>query len=210
MTNTTRLIRDETLYRLAGITLAIAGVCTALFWVLAALLGTFAGADVVLRASWAPAQMLHVIGAMLAIFGFMGVYAAQRQETGVLGLIGFVLAVVGTALFVADGLIALGIFPALAIGAPALLSVSGAINSGAVLILFIVIAATNMVGQIAFGAATWRAGVFPRGAAGLFVIGGILFNLPPGPVPMIALALGGILWSAAAVWLGLALHRKYK
>jgi hypothetical protein len=196
------------MHRLGGAALIVSGVCSALFWVLAALLGTFAGAGVVQRLSWVPAQALHVVGAMLSIFGFMSLYAVERRETGLVGLVGFVLATVGNTLFLADGLVALAIFPALATNAPALLMPSGAMNQGGVLVLFIAIAAINMVGQVLFGFVTWRAAVFPRAAAVLLVAGGLLFNLPPGPLPLIILAFGGVLWSAGAFWLGCSLIRR--
>lgn len=118
-----------------------------------------------------------------------------------LGLVGFVLATIGTTLFFADGLIALAIYPALADAAPDLLSASGAMNSGAVLVAFIVMAATAMIGYIVFAAAILRAGILPRAAALLFLVGGVLFNLPPGPIPMIVLTIGGIMWAVGSVWL---------
>ena len=119
--------------------------------------------------------------------------------------VGFALAVIGTVLFFADGLIALAIFPALADAAPDLLEVTGAMNTGGVLIAFIVIAATAMIGYVVFGVALWRAGVLSRGAILLFLLGGILFNLPPGPVPMWVLTVGGVVWAAGALWLAVDL-----
>jgi len=123
----------------------------------------------------------------------------------VLGLVGFVLATIGTMLFFADGLIALVVFPAITDAAPSLLAVTGAMNSGPVLVTFIIMAATAMIGYIVFAAAILRAGILPRAAALLFLLGGVLFNLPPGPVPMIVLTIGGIVWAVGSVWLALKL-----
>jgi hypothetical protein len=78
-------------------------------------------------------------------------------------------------------------------------------NSGGVLIAFVIIAATAMIGYIVFAAATLRAGILPRAAALLFLLGGTVFNLPPDPVPMIVLAVGGIVWAVGSVGLGLKL-----
>ena len=69
-------------------------------------------------------------------------------------------------------------------------------------------AAVNMIGQITFGIGTWRAGVFPKGAAASIAVGGLLFNLPPAAVPMLVLALGGLLWSVGALVLGASLIRR--
>jgi hypothetical protein len=73
-------------------------------------LGSFAGAAVTRNPLWLPGLSLHILAALLTIFGILGLYAVQREQTGVLGLVGFVLAIIGTTLFFADGLIALTIF----------------------------------------------------------------------------------------------------
>ena len=152
-----------------------------------------------------PGQALHILAALLTLFGIFGLHAIQREQMGVLGLVGFVLTTIGTTLFFADGLIALTIFPALAVAAPNLLSVTGAMNSGAVLVAFIIIAATAMIGYVVFAVAILRAGILPRAAALLFLLGGVLFNLPPGPVAMIVLTIGWIIWAVGSVWLALKL-----
>ena len=175
------------------------------FWLLAALLVSFAGASVIYNPLWLPSQALHILAALFTIFGIFGLYAIQREQSGVLCLVGFVLATLGTMLFFADGLIALAIYPALADATPDLLTVTGTMNSGSVLVAFIIMAATAMIGYIVFAAAILRAGILPRAAALLFLLGGVLFNLPPGPVPMIVLTIGGIVWAVGSVWLALKL-----
>lgn len=197
---------DSKFWRTSAVALISCGCASIVFWIMAARAGTFAGAAVVQQAAWIPAQTFHVIAALLAVFGFMSVYAAERHRTGVPGLIAFVLVTTGNILFLVDGVIALVIFPSLAQSVPATLDISGAMNQGGMLALFVTIAAINMTGQAAFGIVTWRAGAFPRPAAILLIIGGVLFNLPPGPVPMIVLAAGGVLWGIAALWLGWSLE----
>lgn len=196
-------MNDAALQRAGAFALIVSGAASAAFWAMAAYAGTFAGAAVVDTPSWTIEQSLHVLGALLAIFGLMAVFAAQREEAGLLGVIGFVLATIGNVLFLAHGIIALVIFPALARHDPTLLELTGAMNQGAVVAFFIAAAAINMLGQVVFGISIWRAQLFPREAAGMLIVGGILFNLPPGPAPMIALAVGGVFWGVAAIWLGL-------
>jgi len=195
------------LYRLSGIALILAGVCTTLFWLMAAPLGTFFGVDVVQHPFWTPSQILHVVGALLTIFGVMGLYSAERALTGALGLVGFGLATAGAALFLTDGLIALVVFPALAAATPELFSRTGPLNDGPVLLLFVVIAATNLIGQVVLGFATLRSRLFPGPAALLIMIGGAVANLPVGPVLLVVLSAGGIVWGVGAVWLGVALSK---
>jgi hypothetical protein len=195
-------IRDGTLYRLTGLSLRIGGFCTALFWILAVPIGSFVGADATRHPLWVPSQLMHVAGAPFTLFGLIGLYGAERRRAGQLGLVGFALAVLGTALFLGDGLIALIIFPAVADRAPELLAPGGALNQGAVLAAFVLIAATTMIGYVVFGVASLKAGVFPRGPVILWIAGAVLFNLPPGPVPLLVLAIGGVVWGVAAVALG--------
>jgi hypothetical protein len=198
---------DVKLVRLSGAALVAGGVCVSLFWILVAPLRTFAGADVVRHPLWTPSQSLHVAGALLAMYGIVGLYAAIRRTAGLFGVVGFVLALAGMALFLADGLVALAVFPALAAVAPDTLAPDGAMNQGSVLILFIAIAAVNMIGQMVLGTLLLQSGSFPRAAVLLVLVGGLVFNLPPGPVPLPVVAAGGVLWGAGAVWLGFALIR---
>jgi hypothetical protein len=200
-------MKQATLVQPSAYSLIAGAVCMAGFWLLAAMLGSFAGAAVAHDPLWVPAQALHSVAALLTLFGIIGLYAVQRERMGLLGLVGFGLATIGTALFFADGVIALAIFPALADAAPDTLSATGAMNSGAVLVTFIVMAATAMIGYIVFAAAIWRAGVLPRAATLLFLLGGVLFNLPPGPVPMIVLTIGGFVWAIGSIWLALKLPK---
>jgi hypothetical protein len=199
------IMKQSTLYKLSAYSLLGGAVCMAGFWLLAALLGSFAGAAVTHDPLWMPGQTLHIMAALLTIFGIFGLYLLQREQMGMLGLVGFVLATIGTVLFFADGLIALAIYPALADAAPELLAVTGAMNSGLVLVAFIIMAATAMIGYIVFAAAILRVGILPRAAALLFLVGGVLFNLPPGPVPMIVLSIGGVVWAFGSVWLAFSL-----
>ncbi len=198
-------MKQTRLYQQSAYSLMGGAVCMAGFWLLAAMLGSFAGAAVTHTPLWLPCQVLHILAALFTIFGILGLYAVQREQSGVLGLVGFVLATIGTMLFFTDGVIALTIFPALADAAPDVLAVAGAMNSGIVLIAFIIMAATAMIGYIVFAAAILRAGILSRAAALPFLLGGVLCNLPPGPVPMTVLSIGGIVWAAGSVWLALGL-----
>ena len=188
--------------RWSGIALIGAGVGYALFWSLLLPLGTLVGAHVVHDPLWVPAQWIHVVGALLALFGIMGLYVRLRSQTSLFRRISFVMAVIGTVLFFVDGMFALVLFPAVADQAPALLNATGAFFTGPVAIAFIVFAATNMIGNLLLGGALLQSGLFPRGAVMLNLLGSVLFNLPPGPVPLIILVTGAILWGISAVWLG--------
>ena len=182
--------------------LIAAAVCNAVFWVLALVIGSFVGASAVRHPLWIPSQLLHVLGALLVMPAIPSLTAVARQPYGVLATWGGALAMIGSALFAADGVIALSVFPTLASNARMLLEPWGAMNTGLMLATFIVIAAVNMVGWILLGAALWG-GRLRNWSIATLIAGAILFNLPPGPVPLFVLALGGLAWSAALVVIAL-------
>ena len=201
------MMTETRIIRLCGLDMIGAGIAVAAFWLLVIPFETFAGSDVPLHPLFAPGQLLHIVGALLAIFGYMGLYLRQREAVGWLGLIGFVVAVIGAMFFFADGMIALIVFPVLANHAPALTEASGPMFTGSVLGFYIMFAATNMIGILWLGIVTLRAGIFPRFPVILFIVGGILFNLPPSPTLHLLLVAGGVLWGIGAAWLGYLLWR---
>jgi hypothetical protein len=197
---------NKDFYSWTGIALIGAGIATAAFWLLALPFESFAGPEVPLHSLFVPGQVFHLLGAILAVFGYFGLYLKQKDQAGTLGTIGFWTASIGMMFFLADAMIGLVIFPTIAEHAPELTDPTGPLFTGRVLGFYIMFAVTNMVGIILFGIATLRAKVFPKIAALLFLLGGIMFNLPPMPALHYILVAGGILWGGGAVWLGNALH----
>ena len=193
---------NSNLMRASGLSLLVAGVANALFWLLVIPIGTFVGAAASLHPLWMPSQLLHTLAALLALFGLVGLYSRLEHGNGWLGLIGFILALFGTGFYLADALIALVIFPMAAVGAPSLITASGALNTSP---MYIVFAATFMVGYILFGIAMLGENSLPRAATVLLIVGAILSNLPPGLLPMFVLIVGGVAWGIGALWLGYAL-----
>ena len=190
-----------------GWVLVLSGCCTGLFWALAWRLGSFVGAEVTRDALWVPAQALHVLGAVLALFGLIGLQALYGAKTGTGGLVGFVLSVIGAICFFADGVIALVLFPVLASADPRLFNAEGALNSPSVFFTFVVFAVFLMLGYVLFAVTLLRADARMRQPAALLIAGAVVSNLPPGPVSPLVIAAGGILWSVAMLWIGVSLRR---
>jgi hypothetical protein len=198
---------SRTLFRLAGIALLLAGVFQAV--------GTALHPDdssptrYFADPRWAPAHVALALSFLLAIFGFVGLYLRQRVETGALGLVGFVLAVAGCALLVADTLAEAFLLPVIAANQPPRpladwLDLSGPL-AGAVVVSLVSLL-TYTAGFVLLGIATERAGVFPRRAGALLAVAAILSNGEFfGPVGFITYVGAGILLGVTLAWLGTAL-----
>src|SRR5689334_16350690 len=153
--------------------LVASAIATAAFWILAAAIGSFVGSKVALHPFWFLSQLLHVLGALLVIPAIPALLlVGQRSDRG-LSWWAAVIAMIGSALFAADGLIALSVFPTLAENARELLEPLGAMNRGTMLTTYIVISAVHMIGWILVGAALWG-GRAQKWTVALLIAGAIL------------------------------------
>ena len=135
--------------------------------------------------------LLYLLGAVLLLLGLVGLYASQSEAAGVLGLVGFLAAFLGTALLVGVLWFELFITPSLATRAPALAEAELGLAG------FILVFLLGVVGWLLFGAATLRARVYSRWAAVLLMVGGVVTFVP--------IPLAGIVFSVAIAWLGFIL-----
>jgi uncharacterized membrane protein (DUF485 family) len=156
---------------------------------------------VISESFWIATQTLRLGLSLVAMFALLialtGIYAQQASATGKLGLVGYLTASLGTVLVAGDWWYEAFIGPMLRQQAPELLNtaISGSILIGAALTIVIFAA-----GWVIFALSTFRAGIAPRGAAILMLLGGIagiLTLISPFQVPL-ALAVG---------WMGLWLVR---
>ena len=170
------------------------------------------GAEIARTAQWRLAHTFHFAGAAFALLGLPGLYVLQHTALGRLGLTGFVLSLLGTAMFLGTGMITAFIWPMLAVYAPGCVEPGGPIFASPVSVLaFVVTALVLPAGYILFAVATLQAGVLPRVPTVALAIGATLGMLPPHPVgalPWWALVLGGVLYGAALIWLGCFLWSK--
>ncbi len=134
-----------------------------------------------------------LLAALLLSLGLIGLYASQAEAAGSLGLLGFLMAFVGTVLF-AGFFWAQGFFaPVVAEAAPGLLdNVPRWLYFGSVMTFFLF-----ALGWLLFGVATFKARIYPRWAALLLMIGAVLIIFPL-PVP-------SVVFDVAVAWLGLTL-----
>jgi hypothetical protein len=156
--------------RLAGLVSVAAGVLLVVTQPVGALAFVVVDADPVRAGS----ALVGVNGplALLAVYllvGLVGLYARQSAASGTLGLVGFLVAVLGTMLLAGAWWLEALAVPSAATKAPALVAEppTGRLLAGAVVSF-----GGFAVGWVLFGIASLRARIFPRDAALLLVIGG--------------------------------------
>ena len=178
---------SSSLIRLAG----LAAIGSGVLGVMGDLLALVVDLDSPLSATTAPYAivfLVYLISAALLVIGLVGLYISQSQAVGTLGLAGFLLAFLGTVLLAGAFWFELFVTPALAAQAPELFAADLGILGYTSMFLF------ASVGWVLFGVATLRAGVYPRWAAILLMVGGAIAFLP--------LPLRGIIFFVSVAYLG--------
>ena len=197
---------SATLIRLGGLALCLGGLAAALFALLAAPEGGFMGAHLPHQATWMPAHSLHALAGLLLLFGVVALYASRAAAAARLGLAGFVLAFVGTALYLVTGVLTAYVMPLLASEAPSALEPGGAyFASMPLLLIFLGSSVLLLAGYVMLAVDSLRAGTLPRLASWAVLVGAVLSNLPPMPWP--GLIAADVLWAVGLAWWGAALWR---
>jgi hypothetical protein len=150
-------------------------------------------------AAWVPVHLLHFATLVVILLVLVGILARQFRRAGRLGVAGFLVSFVGTAMALLEGREHL---------------FSPDFGQGTPLGLWQLVAAALVfsVGYILLGSAIARARVLPRGAGILLTIGGpiVAFSPPIGILPVLIVGhtlFGfGLAWSGYALWTGIGLE----
>lgn len=140
-------------------------------------------------------SVVFLLGVALLLVGLVGLYIRLAEATGgLLGLVGFLLALVGTGMVMGVLWDQTFTVPALAQVAPTLLESDppALVNFG-----FIFSFVLFGLGWLLFGVEAYRARVYPRIAVILLMVGAVLTILP---LPFV-----GLVFAVGLAWLGLAL-----
>jgi len=184
----------QTLFRLCGLAAIVAGVGEALNAVLDYLLfpprQSFIHASVMSfskkaeKNAWVIEQAVNWGAKVFLLWALVGLYSRQAKEAGVLGFIAFLTTSVGITLVFGAIFGFFLLAPDLARVAPAFLDAGPMQLSLVGLLSFTVPFLVAQVGILLIGVASWRARVFSRWAALLFILTPLLFivdgfiNLP--------------------------------
>jgi hypothetical protein len=154
---------------------------------------------------WVVSHTLLVLSLVIGILGLIGLYARQIQETGALGLIGFLLIFLSMTSFLGITYFEAFINPAVAASDPAFVeSQMAGVLPGPLMVILPVSGLCFGLGWLLFGLGLIRAGILPRWAAIVTIIGAIPFGLGP-LFPAIVGVIAAVVFGAGAIWLGYAL-----
>ena len=159
---------------------------------------------------------LRVLTAAFGILAFTGVYARQVEQAGKLGLAGYLIAFLGVAMVLGLEFSFAYLFPVFAIGVPEFVAQidAGQVEpAGPIIVIFFLVDIVFLIGVILFGAATLRAGVLPRRAVTVMLVGAVTLSisdfLPGFVAPASALLTGlGFAWLGYALWSGTEEHTR--
>lgn len=197
------------LIRLSGIAAMLCGLATAVFWFVhpsaadprAVHDAAFFAA--VQSPAFVSVFLLFVALILASLLALIGYYVRLFATSGIAGLISFLVAFVGTAMFLASGVFQCGVAPVLA-RSPAtrlLLEPAGPLLGGILGLLFAGTGCTFALGYLLLGITMLRTGVFPGWAAVLLMLGAPVLGLSP-LMPLWARVLGCLCWGAGNLWLG--------
>lgn len=119
---------------------------------------------------------MFLLAAVLILFGLVGLHLRQSEAAGILGLLGFLVAFLGTALVVGVTWTQVFVVPSVAVEAPEFLDaeqVAGPVDTG-FMISFIVLA----VGWALFGVGALVARSYPRWVAIVLIVAALIQFLP--------------------------------
>jgi hypothetical protein len=169
-------VSSSSLVRLSGLAVVAAGVLLLISELLLLTVDFDSFHAEVAGGSWLAQSFGFLLGFVLLLGALIGLYVRQVEAAGVLGLVGFLVAFLGTALLIGGAWEEAFGTPTLAEIAPQAVSSEGPpkwLGFG-----FILSGVLFSLGWVLFGVSTLRARVYPRAAAILLILGAVLALMP--------------------------------
>lgn len=206
-------VTTTTLTRAAG----LAAVAAGLLYVGVQINHPHLDVTVVTTTEYLVRQTAKVLFAALSLAGITGMYLRQVKQTGVLGLLGYLLASIGFLLILSIQVIAVGALPSIAHSAPGFVNDVLAVATGGTATgdigLFQIISPVSGIayigGGLLFGIALFRANILARWAAALLAVGAVATAAIP-LLPQIDQRLFAIPVGVALIGLGYSLWREQR
>jgi hypothetical protein len=173
--------------RRAGLLSLTASILIVLSQVLRLVGGRLLGPDWATTPAYTLIYTLALLGMGTLLLALTAIYTREFAALGSLGLLGYLIAFLGTLMVAGDWWFEAYAIPKIATVAPEVL---GLPPSGSVLVGAITTVGLYSVGWTLLGVAALRAGIFPLGASLLLLIGGLAGPLALSTPYQIPLALG--------------------
>jgi hypothetical protein len=161
-------------------------------------------------------ETMKVLMAVLSLIGITGIYLRQVKQTGVLGLIGYVVFGVGYLAILSVQVVGVFVLPTLADSQPGYVNdvlavATGGTSTGDIGLMQTLVQAgiAYIVGGFLFGIALFRANILARWAAALLSVGAVA-TLVSSLLPQINQRLFAIPVSVALIGLGYSLWREQR
>jgi hypothetical protein len=156
---------------------------------------------------------LKTVMCLFGLFGIAGLYARHVEETGWLGLAGYLLLTIFYAVQICYAFAEPVILPLLTTAAPTFVEsvmgmssgAGGPMNLGAFATIYSLLSLVYLLGLLVFGIALFRARILPRWAAGLLASSGPLAVIMVALLPHQFERLAAMPMGFALAWLGYAL-----
>ncbi|MCW2802686.1 MAG: hypothetical protein QOF52_1084 [Propionibacteriaceae bacterium] len=205
-------ITTTTLSRAAG----LAAVAGGLLFIAVQIKHPLLDAPFTTTTEYAVRETAKILMAALSLIGITGIYLRQVRQTGVLGLIGYILLGVGYLTILSIQVIGVFVLPDLAASNPGYVKDVLAVATSGTPIgdvgrmqTLSQVAITYIVGGVIFGIALFRANISPRWAAALMSVGAVAtvatFQLPELTQRLFAIPVG-----VALIGLGYSLWREQR
>ena len=152
----------------------------------------------VLTATWSITSIVQVVAFAMLVVALVATYELQARETGVLGLIALVAAIVGTVFMAGDWWFEAFAVPRIAEVDP---SVMVGFAQSRLLLGGLMSFALFGIGWILYGIASARGRVFPAAISWAIVAGGLLSAVPIGVVYLSGNVILGLALVALGIWL---------
>ena len=170
---------SKILFRWSGLATILGGALLPISWIL----------RFVFSVSRPYTGTIEFVATILLVFGFMGVYGFQHEQSGVLGFLGFVFIIIHSCAALGECWLQNGEL------------------TGAATVLAPIVGITMLLGFIMLGIGSWQANKLPRWAIVLWVIGGLLI-VPGFAFQPILVVIGGVIQgigvvvAGAKLWMG--------
>ena len=157
--------------------------------------------------------LLKTVMSLFGLFGIAGLYARQVEETGWLGLAGYLLLTIFYAVQMCYSFTEPFILPLLVTESPNFVEsvmgmasgAGGPMDLGAFAVIYQLISVLYLLGLLLFGIALFRSRILPRWAAGLLAFSGPLALIMVALLPHQLERLAAMPMGIARAWLGYAL-----